>query len=108
MQTWFKLYFRPKGIKIKGKYNLYEDGKKSSKLFLDLEKNWAIQNQIRLLKIGKKEIKDKNKILQNLYQFYEELFPEKVSNSIEVIAHYLKNISLPKLTKEQIQQWEGE
>ena len=39
MQTWFKLYFRPKGIKIKGKYNLYEDGKKSSKLFLDLEKN---------------------------------------------------------------------
>ena len=72
------------------------------------EKNWAIQNQIRLLKIGQEEIKDQSKILQNLYQFYEELFSKEVSSLNEVIAHYLKNISLPKLTKEQGEQCEGE
>ena len=72
------------------------------------EKNWAIQNQIRLLKIGQKEIKDQSKILQNLYHFYEELFSKDVSSSNEVTEHYLKNISLPKLIKEQDEQCEGE
>ena len=36
-----------------------------------------------------------------MHQFYTELFPKNVFNSNEVIAHYIKNISLPKLTKEQ-------
>ena len=78
------------------------------KILSGSEKNWAIQNQIRLLKIGQEEIKDQSKILQNLYQFYEELFSKEVSSLNEVIAHYLKNISLPKLTKEQGEQCEGE
>ena len=36
-----------------------------------------------------------------MYQFYEELFSKKVSISNKIIAHYLKDVSLPKLTKEQ-------
>ena len=54
-------------------------------------------------KIGEKQIKEQGKILQNLYQFYEEFFKrfsKKVFNSNEVIVHYLKDISQPKLTKE--------
>ena len=47
-------------------------------------------------------------MLQNLYQFFEELFSKKVSNLNEVIAQCLKDISLPKLTKEQSEQCEGE
>ena len=39
-----------------------------------------------------------------MYQFYEELFSKKGSNSNLVIAHYLKDIILPKLTKEQSKQ----
>ena len=35
-------------------------------------------------------------------------FLKKSSNSNEVIAHYLKDISLPKLTKEQSKQCGGE
>ena len=72
------------GLRIRSKCNWYEDGEKSSKFFLNLEKDRAIQNQIRLLKIGKKEIKDQSEILQNLYQFYEELYSKKVFNSNEV------------------------
>ena len=55
-----------------------------------------------------KERKNQCKILQNLYQFYEELFSKKVFNSNEVVANYLKDISLSKLTKEQSEQCEGE
>ena len=55
---------------------------------------------MRLLEIGEKEIKDQSEILQNLYQFYEEIFSKKVPISNEVIANYLKDINLPKLTKE--------
>ena len=35
-------------------------------------------------------------------------FLKKVSNSNEVIAHYLKDISISKLTKERSEQCEGE
>ena len=37
------------GTKIRTNCNWYEDGEKSSEFFLNLEKNRAIQNQIRLL-----------------------------------------------------------
>ena len=43
------------GIKIRSKCNWYKCGEKSSNFFLNLKKNRAIQNQIRLLKIGEKE-----------------------------------------------------
>ena len=46
--------------------------------------------------------------MQNSYQFSEELFSKNVSDSNGVIAHYLKNISLTKLNKEQSEQCEGE
>ena len=72
------------GLRIRSKCNWYENGEKSSKFFLNLEKHRATQNQIRSLKIGEKEIKDQSEILQNLYQFYEELYSKKVFNSNEV------------------------
>ena len=55
-----------------------------------------------------KDQKNKKKILQNLCQVYDELFSKNVSNSNEVIAQYFKDISLPKVTKEQSEQCEGE
>ena len=41
-----------------------------------------------------------------MYQFYEELFSKNVSISNKIIAHYLKDVSLPKLTKEHSEQCE--
>ena len=43
-----------------------------------------------------------------MYQVFEELFSKKVSNSNEIIAHCLKDISLQKLTKEQSKECEVE
>ena len=42
-----------------------------------------------LLKIREKEIKDQKKKNTAKFKFYEELFSKMVSNSNEVIAHYL-------------------
>ena len=42
-----------------------------------------------------------------MHQFYTELFPKNVFNSNEAIAHYVKNISLPKLTKKQSDKFEA-
>ena len=39
---------------------------------------------------------------------YKKLYSKKFCNSNEVIAHYLKDINLPKLTKEWSNQYEGE
>ena len=38
----------------------------------------------------------------------EELFSKKKINSNEVVAHYSKDISLPKLTTKLSEQWESE
>ena len=95
------------GIKKRSKYIWYEDGKKSSKFFLNLEKNLALQNQIRLLKIGEKKVKIKVKYCKNCISFMKSYFLKRFLNFNEVIAHYLKDISLPKLTKEQGEQCEA-
>ena len=50
-----------------------------------------------------KKRKNQCKILQNLYQFYEELFSKKVFNSNKVVANYQ-----PSKTKEKSEQCEGE
>ena len=43
------------GIRIRSKYDWYEHGEKSTKYFLNLEKNRGNQNQIRKLIIDEKK-----------------------------------------------------
>ena len=52
--------------------------------------------------------KRSNRNTAKLCKFYEDLLPKKVFNCNETIAHYLKDITLPKLTKKQRKQWKGE
>ena len=58
------------GIKIRTNCNWYEDGEKSSEFFLNLEKNRAIQNQIRLLSNRRKGNKRSK---QNIAKFVSVL-----------------------------------
>ena len=45
-----------KGIKIRGKCKLLEFGEKSSKIFLNLEKQHGLLNEVRTLPCGEKEV----------------------------------------------------
>ena len=59
------------GIRIRSRY---EEGEKSSKLFLNLGKFNGMQSQIRKIIINDQEITDLNKMLNEIRNFYESLF----------------------------------
>ena len=63
------------GIIIRSKCQWYQDGEKSSKFFLNLEKIKAKRSTIKILKnIDGSEETDNKLILENIKRFYVELF----------------------------------
>ena len=96
------------GAIIRSRCDWYEHGEKSSKFFLNLEKNCAVQNQIRTISCSEKEITDEKEINTELFKFYKVLFEPKINLSNALIQDNLNCIEIPKLTKEQPQKCEGE
>ena len=95
------------GIKIRSKCDWYEFGEKSSTFLFNLEKQYALQNQVRTLLCNQNEITDKNQINHQLHHFYKTLFTEKPQIQNENTTAYLNQISIPVLTGEQSQTCEG-
>ena len=62
------------GVKIRNKWDWYEYGEKSSKFFLNLEKNSFVWGQIYKLMIKEKELTEQNEINNNIFTFYENWF----------------------------------
>ena len=62
------------GIRIRSRCQWYEEGEKSSKFFLNLEKFNGMQSQIRKIIVNDQEITDPNIILNEIRNFYESLF----------------------------------
>ena len=56
------------------KCDWYEYGEKSSKFFLNLEKDRFVQSQILKLIIEEKELTEQNEINDNIFRFYQNLF----------------------------------
>ena len=94
------------GAIIRSRCNWYEHREKLSKFFLDLEKNCAVQNQLRTISCSEKEITDEKEINTELFKFYKMLFEPKINISNALIQEYLNHIEMPKLTKEQSQKCE--
>ena len=86
----------------------YEDGEKSSKFFLILEKNRGIQSQIRKPIVNKKEITHKNKIQNKLLFFHETLFRNTSTNTSEDCKSFLNYVFVPKLNYEDARICEGD
>ena len=74
---------KAEGARIRSKCLRYEEGEKSSKFFLHLEKQRGIQDQIRKLIVNNQEITDLNKIQNELLFFYETLFRNTSANTSE-------------------------
>ena len=83
------------GIRIRSKYDWYEHGKKSTKYFLNLEKNRGNQNQIRKLIIDEKEIRDDVEIFKKIKSFYETLFKSQSFKNVREIEKFLCGITTP-------------
>ena len=56
---------------------MYEYGEKSCKFFLNLEKNYFVQSQIRKLIIEEKELTEQNEIKNNIFTFCQNLFSKQ-------------------------------
>ena len=95
------------GIRTRSKCMWYEFDEKSSKFFLHLEKNRAIQGQVQTIVSNEKEITDETEINAHIAFFYESLFKEKLSFKNENLTQYLENISMPCLSKEKQDSCEG-
>ena len=96
------------GAKVRSKCTWYEKGEKPTKLFLNLEKKGAIQEQIWKLIIGNQEILDQNKIHNELQLFYINLFKSNCTKSYDDWKKFLDKIKTPELTREKANFCEGD
>ena len=69
------------GIRIRSKCEWHEHGEKSTKFFLNLEKQRDVQSRIRKLIVEEKEITYLEEISQNIKAFYETLFKRNFSKT---------------------------
>ena len=85
-----------KGIKVRSKCQWYEQGEKSTKFILNLEKTKTTQGTVKKLEIDKKEIDNSVEVNKKLEKFFESLFKRK-----QVYNEFLRDISLSTLSQEE-------
>ena len=93
--------------RIRSKCNWCENGEKSTKFFLNLEKYRATQGCLHTIIVNKEELNYSQQINDALYNFYQTLFKEKLSTLEECIQSFLDKVSLPKLNENQALKCEG-
>ena len=91
------------GVRLRSKCDWYEQGEKSTKFFLNLEKQRDNQNRIRKLIVNEKEINNETEILNQIKLFYETLFQKpSQKDSADDVNHFLNTLDIPKLSTDQI------
>ena len=95
-------------IKIRRRCNWYELSEKSNKYFLNLEKSRASKNILRKICFETQEITDLTKINTAIFDFYANLFKEKLKTNIESLNNFLNDLSIPSLSGSQKQICEEE
>ena len=99
---------KAEGARIRSKCLCYEEGEKSSKFFLNLEKRRGIRGHIRKLIVNNQEITYQNKIQNELLFFYETLFKNTSAITSKDCESFLNKVSVPKLNSEDAIICEGD
>ena len=76
------------GICFRSKCDWYEHTEKSTKFFLNLEKQRGAQNIIKKLIADDKEITDQTHILEYIREFYEALFKKRKQKTATEIKNF--------------------
>jgi len=96
-----ELYYweKTQGSILRSKCQIYEEGEKSTKFFLGLEKKRAINGTIDMLKVDDNtEVNDYNDVLSEIKKFYKNLFSKKdLDNSGTSV--FLEGLGLPKISE---------
>ena len=80
------------GIKIRSRCNWYDFGEKSNKCFLNLEKSPACHDILRKICCETHEITDLRKINSAIFDFYANLFKEKLETKSESLNNFLNDM----------------
>ena len=90
------------GIRIRSKCDWYEQSEKSTKFFLNLEKQRRSQNTIKKLVIDDKEITEQTHILKHIREFYESLFKARGQKNKIEMEDLFSDVDIPKLSENQV------
>ena len=93
------------GVKVRTKISWSEEGEKSSKFLINLEKTKPVQGIIKELEIENKDISDPNKISNEINRFLKNLSINTLQTSLPQVNNFIENMILPVLTQEQKQDW---
>ena len=97
------------GIIMRSKSQWYEEGGKSTKYFLSLEKRNTIKSHIRKFVLMRKMKKQQipNKFWTNWSSFIQVFVEKKSTKTEQECMLYLEDINTPTLTEEKQKQCEG-
>lgn len=89
---------KAKGAMVRSRIQMIEDGEKSSKFFLSMEKSRQARKSIQSLKIENKTVFNKDEILEEV-KFYNTLYK---SNNVDYdhIDDYLSGSNIPIINKD--------
>ena len=89
------------GINIRIRCSWYEHGEKSSKFFLNLEKQRAVNGLLKKVIVNDREISTPLELNREIYEFYQKLFKKSVFKTTDEILQFLEVIELPKISNDQ-------
>ena len=69
-------------VQVQSRCQQYEDGEKSNKFFLNLEKVRGSQGKVRKLIVSNREIADPQLIEQEIVFFYKSLFKNNIKKTL--------------------------
>ena len=96
------------GIILRSKSEWYEDGEKSSKYFLNLEKRNKAKSHIRKLLISSNaEISKHSDIMNHIKEFYASLYKRRSTKTEHDCLKYLHNINIPQLSQSERESCQG-
>ena len=96
-----------KGNIVRSRAKWVEEGEKSSKYFLNLEKQNKAKSVIRKLLINNKEVTNPKEILHRLETFYMNKYTKCPGITGQGCKDYLKDINLPKLDHDDSNKCNG-
>ena len=93
--------FIAQGAILRSKCSWYEKGEKSTKFFLNLEKQRKNKTHVKKILDNNTEISDQTEILKKLNAFYSNLYSSKPLVTEQECMDYLSEINTPYLTVDQ-------
>ena len=96
------------GVRVRSRCQQYEEGEKSNKFFLNLEKVRGSQGKVRKLIVSNHEIADPQLIEQEIVFFYKTLFKNNIKKTLSEQTNFLDTLQIPKLSDNDCLLLEGE